>query len=187
MLSITSKIPEEDSFDDAYVKVEHYLRSLRIKNRRVLSKLVYLILDNTYKKLALFPDKNVTTLAIEEAMQLTSNWCEKVLNTKFNEDQGISPRARVAMMLSDLPDRWVKSFLSEDKLPADLIEAMQKSYISSGPDFQIKRMKQRALEFNPAGNLLAGTLGLANRIPVLKWAIAVLIFVAFMTMFLFTR
>lgn len=180
-------IPETESFDDAYTKVEHYLIALQIKNRRILSKLVYLILENTAKKHALHPEENITTLAMQEAHRLTSEWCEKILGIKFVHNTGIPARGRLAMLLSDMPNKWVKHFLSEGPLPQELVNSMRKAYLSSGPDFQIKRMTHRALELNPAGSILAETFKLVNKIPYGKLVIYLIIIALFICLFYLTR
>lgn len=187
MDTIGAVIPETESFDDAYTKVERYLISLQIKNRRILSKLVFLILENTAKKHALNPEENITTLAMSEAYRLTSEWCEKILGTKFIHSFGISIKGRLAMQLSDMPNKWAKYFLSEGELPQELISSMRKAYLSSGPDFQKKRMTQRALELNPAGSILAETFKLVNKIPYGTFIVYAAIIVIFMLLFYFTR
>ncbi len=187
MDTVKVTIPETESFDDAYTKVEHYLVALQIKNRRVLSKLVYLILENTAKKHSLNPEKNITTLAMQEAHRLTSEWCEKILGVKFTHNVGIPAQGKLAMLLSDIPNKWVKYFLSEGAIPQDLVDSMRKTYLSSGPDFQIKRMTHRALELNPAGSILAETFKFVNKIPYGKLVIYLIIIALFIFLFYLTR
>ena len=147
-------IPNECYWDDAYNKVEHYLLALRIKNRRVLSRLVYLILDKAADRLANEPKKNPTTLAMEEAHKITAAWLDKVLG-KQNVDNKISVRGRLAMLLANVPDKWLQYFLEDGPWPNDFIIAMRESYVSAGPDFQKSRMLPRALKFTPAGSIMA--------------------------------
>lgn len=187
MDTVKVNIPETESFDDAYTKVEHYLIALQIKNRRVLSKLVYLILENTAKKLSLKPEENITTLAMQEAHRLTSEWCEKILGMKFTQNAGIPAQGRLAMLLSDMPVKWAKYFLSEGPPPQELVNSMRKAYLSSGPDFQIKRMTKRALELNPAGSILAETFKFVNRSPSGKLIIYLIIIALFLLLFYATR
>lgn len=187
MDTIKAAIPETESFDDAYTKVEHYLIALQIKNRRILSKLVYLILENTAKKHSLNPESNITTLAMQEAHRLTSEWCEKILGMKFTHSVGIPARGKLAMLLSDIPNKWVKQFLSEGPVPQELVDSMRKAYLSSGPDFQLKRMPHRALELNSAGSILAETFKFVNKIPYGKLIIYLIIIALFLLLFYLTR
>ena len=187
MDTVKITIPETEYFDDAYTKVEHYLIALQIKNRRILSKLVYLILENTAKKHSLTPEENITTLAMREAHRLTSEWCENILGMKFTYSLGIPARGRLAMLLSNMPDKWAKYFLSEGPIPQELIDSMRKTYLSSGPDFQIKSMTHRALELNPAGSILAETFKLVTKIPYGKLVIYFLILILFLVLFYLTR
>lgn len=187
MDAIISKVPETESYDDAYTKVERYLVSLRIENRRILSKLVYVILEKTAKKHQLEPGKEITTLAMEEANRLTSEWCEKVLGVKVDPGRGIPLKGRVAMLLSNMPSKWARYFLSDEELPKELISAMKETYLSAGPEFQMARMTHRALDFNPAASILAGTYKLANRSAFVRWVIYSVIVLIFVLLFFLTR
>lgn len=188
MDTIISKIPETESYDDAYTKVERYLISLRIENRRILSKLVYVILEKTAKAHQSDPKQDITTLAMEETNRLTSVWCEKVLGIKNTHGRGGIPlEGRVAMLLSNVPSKWAKYFLSDEELPKELISAMREAYISAGPEFQKSRMTHRALVFNPASAILAETYKLANRSPLVKWIIYSAIIFIFILLFFCTR
>ena len=187
MDAIIPKIPETESYDDAYTKVERYLISLRIENRRILSKLVYVILETTAKTHQVNPAKDITTLAMEETHRLTSEWCARVLDLKANKNAGIPLQGRVAMLLSNMPSKWAKYFLSDEELPKELISAMKETYLSAGPEFQKSRMTHRALDFNPAASILAGTYKLANRSPFVKWIIYSTILLIFVLLFFLTR
>lgn len=188
MDTLIPKIPETESYDDAYTKVERYLISLRIENRRILSKLVYVILEKTAKDHQADPTQDITTLAMEETNRLTSEWCEKVLGIKDSPERiGIPIKGRVAMLLSNVPSKWAKYFLSDEELPKELVRAMREAYISAGPEFQKSRMTHRALVFNPASLILAETYRLANRNPLVKWGIYSTIIFIFILLFFFTR
>lgn len=187
MDALIHKIPETESYDDAYTKVERYLISLRIENRRILSKLVYEILEKTSKIHQADSTKDITTLAMEETHRLTSEWCEKVLGLKSNPGRGIPLKGRVAMLLSNMPSKWAKYFLSDEELPKELVSAMKETYLSAGPEFQQARMTHRALDFNPAASIIAETYKLANRSPFFKWAIYIAILAVFILLFFATR
>ncbi|MEI6054658.1 MAG: hypothetical protein WCR55_01255 [Lentisphaerota bacterium] len=187
MDTIIPKIPETESYDDAYTKVERYLISLRIENRRILSKLVYVILEKTAQIHHLDLKHDITTLAMDETNRLTSEWCEKVLGIKGTPEKGIPLKGRVAMLLANVPSKWAKYFLSDGELPNELVSAMREAYISAGPEFQKSRMTHRALVFNPATSILAEAYRLANRRPFVKWAIYSAIIFIFILLFFFTR
>ncbi len=187
MDALIPQIPETESYDDAYTKVERYLISLRIENRRVLSKLVYVILEKTAKHHKIDPTQDITTLAMQETFRMTSEWCEKVLGLEAHPGRGISLRGRLAMLISNMPLKWAKYFLSDEKLPKELINAMKETYLSAGPEFQKERMTHRALDFNPAASILAGTYKLANRNPYIRWIIYSAIILIFVLLFFLTR
>lgn len=178
---------DTEIWDDAYNKVEHYLLALQIKNRRILSKLVYLILEKAAARLEQSPESNPTILAMEETRKITTHWLASVLVEKFDEHAGIPTRGRLAMLLADVPNKWVRSFLADPPWPEEFISSMKKAYKMAGPDFQHSNMKHRALEFNPAGSILAETFRLVGRYPYFKWLIYIIVALVFICIFLFTR
>ncbi len=174
-------------WDDAYNKVDQYLLALRIKNRRVSSRLVYIILDRAANKLKNNPDKNPTTLAIEEAQRITTDWYDKVLG-KDTESKRIPVQGRVAMLLADVPNKWLRYFLEDGPWPEDFIKIMRESYVTAGPDFQKSRMLPRALKFTSAGSVIAGTVRFLGKRPYMKWLIYWgLIAALFVSLFYYTR
>ena len=187
MDSLIVKIPESDSYDDAYTKVEHYLKALRIENRLILSKLVYMILDKTAAEHKNCPPEDIAALAMEDAQKLTARWTEKILGMPASEEIGIQLKGRIALLLSNAPTKWAKYFLSDENLPDDLIKTMKDAYITAGPEFQKARMTHRALNFNPAAGVIAETYKLANKNPVVKWIIYGAIIFIFILIFFFTR
>ncbi|HJO95266.1 MAG TPA: hypothetical protein QF753_17850 [Victivallales bacterium] len=180
-------LPNSEEWDEAYEKVERYLISLQIQNRRVISNLVYLILEKASHKVKDSPSLNPTTIAMQVAHKLTSEWCGKVLDTKFTSDYGIPVRGRLAMLLADLPNKWLKYFLNDDPLPKELRDSMKNIYLSAGPEFQKSRMKHRALELTPAGSILAETFKFVNKRPYLFWLLIIIITALLISLFYFTR
>ncbi len=178
--------PNSEEWDMAYHKVELYLTSLKIKNRRVVSKLSYMILDKAILKSKIDKTSSPTELAMREAFSMASQWCGKILGIDFG-DYGIPVRARLAMLFSELPEKWCIYFLSDEELPPELIKRMRDTYIISGPDFQSSKMIHRALKLNPAGSVLAETFRLAGRRPFFKRLVFILIAIAFVLIFYFTR
>ncbi|HBM15556.1 MAG TPA: hypothetical protein DD381_04315 [Lentisphaeria bacterium] len=187
MDSLIIKIPETDTYDDAYTKVEHYLRALRIENRRILSKSVYVILEKAAAEHQNNPSSDIAALAMEETYKLTSRWCKNVLDLPPSNESEIPLKDKIAMLLSNVPTKWAKYFLSDDKLPEGLVKAMKKAYLTAGPEFQRARMTHRALDFNPAAGVLAETYKLANKNPIAKWLIYGAIIFIFALIFFLTR
>jgi len=178
MESINDKSPSY--WDEAYEKVESYLHSLRIKNKRLLSRLVYLILEKAAKREKETPGVNPTVLAMEEAQKITSDWYKKVLNLKSNESD-IPVRGRLAMLLADVPNKSLDCFLGDGPWSEEFVKTMQDSYISAGPDFQNSPLHHRALKLTQTGNVMAGTFNLVTKRPFFKflayWVVITLVFV----------
>jgi hypothetical protein len=181
METIKKKPFGSSSWDNAYDKVENYLTALRIKNKRVLSKLVYQILERANTRLEQTPDGDPAIFAMQEAHKVTSEWYKKVLGIDKNKVVAPPGRAHLAVLLADVPNKWLDYFLVDGPWPDEFVKAMKDSFVAAGPDFKKSTMHHRALELNQPGRMMAETFKLAGRLPLIKfiiyWVVIILLLV----------
>ncbi len=180
-METVKRFSDDSSFwDEAYAKVENYFDALRIRNKRVLTKLVYQILDRANKRLEKFPDGDPTIFAMEEAHHITSEWYRKVLGIGI-EEEVIPGRARLAVLLADVPNKWLDYFLVDGPWPDEFVKALKDAFVSAGPDFEKSTMHHRALELTQPGRVIAETFKLAVKRRLVKyiiyWVVIVLLLV----------
>lgn len=145
-------LEEEREWNEAYTKVEAYLSAYQVKNRFLLARYVSQILENTMKRSELKVGKrSVTEVALEEADREVNQWFQSVLaNTRTGEPEDrLSARGRLALVLADMPRKWQSQFLTPPPWPDEFVAAMQQSYLTSGPDFQISRMQPQPIQLIP--------------------------------------
>lgn len=164
-----------DEWDEAYARVESYFSALRIRNKLLLSRLVYRVLkqaaDRRRESLLEPP-----VLAMEEVTKLVAGWLEQVLQTKLRQDR-IASRGRLALLLADMPGRWERFFLADPPWPEEFVDRMRRSYLNAGPKFQTRTMTPKPIELSALVTGASRTWDSLNRTPIVRamvsWSLAV--------------
>jgi len=157
-----------ESWNAAYVRVEDYLRAHRIHNRLHQSRLIQKILERAARRHALHPALDPTTTAAEETEALMDKWFAEVLAQEGQPHERLAIDGRVALLLSDGPERWPYSFLDEENIPADFAEAMRSSNLEAGPDLAVSSMVPRPIDLGRITGAAGETLERFERAPVMR-------------------
>ncbi|MDI1337889.1 MAG: hypothetical protein PSU94_17045 [Lacunisphaera sp.] len=164
-----------DQWNDAYVRVEDYLRAHRVHNRLHQSRLIERILSEAARRHAEAPALDPSTLAIEETDRLMDEWFGELLGEKGLPHDRLATEGRVAMLLSEGMQRWPYAFLDERKIPAEFTAAMRQSSIKAGPDLAVSSMVPREIDLGTITEAAGYTLERIEKLPVLRvlllWAI----------------
>ena len=167
-----------DAWNAAYVRVEDYLRAHRIHNRLHQSRLILEILERASRRHAAQPGLDPTTLAAEETEAMMDLWFAEVLDVRGQPHDRIAIDGRVALLLSDGPQRWPYAFLDERNMPAEFAEAMRNSSIVAGPDMAISSMVPRPIDLGPFTEAAGETLERFEEWPILRTWLLWLVFAA---------
>ncbi len=165
-----------ESWNAAYVRVEDYLRAHRIHNRLHQSRLIQRILERAARRHAENPALDPTTVAAEETEALMDAWFAEVLDQKGLPHDRLAIDGRVALLLSDGPERWPYAFLDERHIPGDFAEAMRSRNLEAGPDLAVSSMVPRPIDLGRITEAAGETLERFEEWPVLR---ALLLWVVF--------
>ncbi len=157
-----------EAWNGAYVRVEDYLRAHRIQNRLHASRLILRILARAAKRHAADPSLDPTALAAEEAEQMMDQWFADVLDERDQPHERIAVDGRVALLLSDGPQKWPYAFLEEANVPEDFKAAMRASALTAGPDLTVSSMVPRPIDLGPIPEAAGETLERFERMPILR-------------------
>jgi hypothetical protein len=164
-----------EAWNAAYVRVEDYLRAHRIHNRLHQSRLIQSILERAARRHAQNPALDPTTLAAEECETLMAAWFKDVLGNKDLPADRMSVAGRVALLLSDGPQKWPYAFLQREKVPEDFSVAMRTSSMEAGPDMSVSNMVPRPIDLGTLSEAAGETLEQIEKTPVLGtlllWAV----------------
>ena len=156
-----------EAWNAAYVRVEDYLRAHRIHNRLHQSRLIQSVLERAARRHAQNPALDPTTLAAEECESLMSAWFKEVLADKEEPDERMAVSGRVALLLSDGPQKWPYAFLHRENIPEDFSTAMRASSMEAGPDMSVSNMVPRPIDLGAISEVAGDTLEQIEKSPVL--------------------
>jgi len=167
-----------EAWNNAYVRVEDYLRAHRIHNRMHQSRLIQNILERAALRHAAEPALDPTTLAAEETEALMDSWFGKVLAKESAPHERIAIEGRLALLLSDGSQKWPYAFLDEQNIPAEFAASLRASSIQVGPDMAVSSMVPRLIDLGPIPEAAGETLERFEKWPILRTLLLWLIFSA---------
>jgi hypothetical protein len=136
-----------EEWNTAYAKVERYFHALRVRNKILLNRQVIHVLKRAMRRAPQEPDRSTSELAAEEMDRVVTDWFADILQQPATgTDQMLSTRGRLALLLADMPGKWQDQFLRPGPWPQEFLDAMRKTFLQSGPDFQLSKMTARPLD-----------------------------------------
>ncbi len=113
---------ELEHWNHAYVRVETYFASLRIRNREFLSHTVQRSLQNAMSRAAREPGLEPVVAAMQEAERLVDQWIGTIMGTsQTHANERHSAKGRLAMLLSNVPTEQQQQFLEQERAPAEVL------------------------------------------------------------------
>ena len=167
-----------EAWNAAYLRVEDYLRAHRIHNRLHQSRLILRILERAARRHEENPGLDPTTLAAEEAERMMDAWFNELLGDQNLPHDRVAIAGRVALLLTDGPERFPYAFLDEDGVPPDFAHAMQQSSIEAGPDMAVSSMVPRPIDLGPITEVAGETMERFEQWPLLRALVLWLLFAA---------
>jgi hypothetical protein len=167
-----------EAWNAAYVRVEDYLRAHRIHNRLHQARLIQQILERVARRHATDPSRDPTTLAAEETEAMMDLWFAEVLDERDQPHERIAVDGRVALLLSDGPQKWPYAFLDERNIPADFAKAMRDGAVEAGPDMAFSNMAPRPIDLGLIPEAAGETLERIEKWPIVRTLLLWLLFAA---------
>jgi hypothetical protein len=169
--------PAGPAWDEAFLRVESYLRAHQIESRLVLNRLAIEII-HAARAATSSANADPVGLAMREAERRTAAWFARVLGDAADpDDERLGTRGRIALVIADVPARWPQHFLAATPPPPELVEAMRAAYLEAGPELELTRMVPRPLDFGPIANVADEAWKTFARWPILRalvgWALFV--------------
>jgi hypothetical protein len=139
--------PVDAAWDNAFLRVESYLRAFGLESRVLLNQITATIIDEARVR----SGKDLDADPVGVAMGITHDRIAAWLGRSGREVDWTSHRvkaqARLALVIADLPGRWPNQFLSADPLPPELAEAIASVKILPAPGMRVSKMAPEPLEF----------------------------------------
>ena len=170
-----------EAWNGAYVRVEEYLRAHRVHNRLHASRLTHRILERAAHRHERNPARDPAVLAAEEMHALMEEWFGRFVDTRDLPSGTAAIPGRVAMLLTDAPERWPCAFLADEGVPEELAGAMQARTLQAAPDMTVSSMLPQPIDLGPISEAAGETLQQFERWPMLRTVCLWLVFVVALT------
>ena len=157
-----------EAWNNAYVRVEDYLRAHRIQNRLHSSRLILKILEQAGVRHAADPTLDPTTIAAEETEAMMDRWFAEILDERDQPHERIAVDGRVALLLCDGPQKWPYAFLETQQVPTEFVQSMRAGALAAGPDMAVSSMVPRPIDLGPIPEAAGETLERFERLPMLR-------------------
>jgi|GEM_PF-450655 hypothetical protein len=139
--------PVPAEWDEAFLRVESYLRAHQIESRMLLTRLTGDIIADAQALAAQMPHEAPVTIAMRLAHARIGEWMQRAMGEGSWDDERFRARGRLALLLSELPERCPQNFLGGETLPDDVRKRIAAAQLVSGPEMRPLTMPPAMLEF----------------------------------------
>lgn len=145
-IALPSWNPEKaGEWDEAFEKVENYLRACRVSSRLHRARLAAVILQRALERQA-GNAENLATLAIDETRAMIASWMAELLQRPELGRPATMDEAYLALYLCDAPMRWPNAFLNPREAPPGFSETLHARLVKTGPELEVSSMVPRPLD-----------------------------------------
>lgn len=146
-------VPPTSAWDEAFARVENYLRAHRIESRVLLNQLASDILKDARALADQQPDETPVTLAMQIAHARIGEWLQYALGEGDWADERFRARGRLAVLMAEVPERCPDLFLRHETLPPETRRQMASAELQAGPQLKLSSMPSAELDF-PLGKIV---------------------------------
>ena len=180
-----------EAWNDAYEKVENYLRACRVSSHLQRARLTALILQRVYDRTqsdASAEGLPLPELAIVEVRDRIAEWIGHHLPPRADGHPLNLGEGMLAIYLCDGPTRWPYAFLDSHRMPAEYAEALSTRVVRAGPDLAVSSMVPRDMDLGLMPDLVGSAMESFEALPILKTLLAWLLFLGLLGfLFWYTR
>ncbi len=155
---------EADAWEEAFVRVESYLRAHRLERRARLTRLTDQLITQARRERR--PLETPVAAGLRIADHHVGTWIERAVGSasEAQHPELARSRARLALEIADVPERWPEDFLGTEPIPPELCAAVRSAYFAAGPELRFSNMAPRPIDLGPVANLAGQTWdGVRNR------------------------
>lgn len=142
-----ASVPATADWDEAFLRVESFLRAYQIESRVLLNRLATEIVAAARVLAAEQPQEPPVTLAIQVAHARIGEWLVHALGEGDWTDERFRARGRLALLMAEVPQRCPERFLALEEIPEEVRSRLSGSRLSTGPEVRLSSMPSASLEF----------------------------------------
>jgi len=156
----------DDSLSKAYLRVEQYLDSLRIHNKRILSELTHAIVDEVRGHILNGDAREAVEIAMDAIDAHVVSWHGEL--TGLKEKSSHTDSIRLSIFRAELASRWSRFFLRSEEIPEKVKVQMRERTLRASPESEPgESMEPEGLDLGKIGKWAEDTWRLFGKLPVL--------------------
>jgi hypothetical protein len=140
-------LPAGSAWDEAFLRVESYLRAHHLESRVLLNQITTEIIRDAYQKSLAAPGEEPVAIAMRATHARIGAWFARAGNNGDWSDERVRARGRLALVLKNLPGNNASRFLSNDPVPSALPAILEDGVLRAGPELRLTNMSATPLEF----------------------------------------
>ena len=146
-VSTPAPLSIDAAWDEAFVRVESYLRAHHIESRVLITQLTTEVLSAARELTTQFPQDDPVTIAMRILHARIGEWLQQSVGEGDWADERFRARGRLALLRSELPQRCPEYFLSHEALPAPVASDLAHAQLVASPEFRPTTMPPAMLQF----------------------------------------
>jgi hypothetical protein len=144
---VTMPLPADPAWEEAFLRVESYLRAHHLESRVLLNQLATGIIGEARGRAAAQPGEEPVVAAMHATHARIGVWFARAGDAGDWSEERVRVRGRLALVLADLPGRWAHCFLATGPVPPELMSALASGVLQPGPELRFSNMPPAPLEF----------------------------------------
>jgi hypothetical protein len=140
-------VPIDAEWDNAFMRVESYLRAHHIESRSLLTRLTTEILTEARALVPMAAGESPLETSMRVAQTRIGNWLQRSVGDGTWSDERFRARGRLALLMSGVPERCPEYFLADEPLPATEAQRMKGAQLQAGPELRPVGMPPATVEF----------------------------------------
>jgi hypothetical protein len=144
---VTTPLAGDPSWDEAFLRVESYLRAHQLESRVLLNQLASDIIREARERVCASPAEEPVFAAMNVTNTRIGVWFARAGNAGDWSDERVREGGRLALVLTNLPERWANCFLSTEPVPPEFAAALAAGTMQPGPEMRFSNMAAAPLEF----------------------------------------
>jgi hypothetical protein len=140
-------MPAGPAWDEAFLRVESYLRAHHLESRVLLNQITTEIIRDAFQKSLAVPGEEPVAIAMRATHARIGAWFARAGNNGDWSDERVRARGRLALVLKNLPESKAGSFLSNEPIPAEMPATLAGGVLQAGPELRLTNMPAAPLEF----------------------------------------
>lgn len=145
--SVTPSVHAGPAWDEAFLRVESYLRAHHLESRVLLNQLATDIIHEARERVLAIPGEAPVAVAMRITHARMGAWFAQAGNAGDWSDERVRVRGRLALVLAEMPGHRADYFLAAEPLPPGFAAALSLGALQPGPRLRFSNMPPAPLEF----------------------------------------